>query len=150
MKGGLAGWLFDATVWVLVSTEIFFATNGRSGASASGRGRAPAYANITGAVVFIVQLDAHPAFCHSLGSFRSPTHYFAWGSRRELNRVKEGSHESMVRGSACLGPRASHLRRVSGTDLPIFGQGFRQTRRPARPGGRGPHHGQAPHSVTAL
>src|SRR5438270_13694820 len=34
----------------------------------------------------------------------------------------------------------SRFRGVPGTDLPVFRQGFRQTRRPARQGGRGPHY----------
>jgi hypothetical protein len=29
MKGGFEGWLFGAAVWVLASTEIISATNGR-------------------------------------------------------------------------------------------------------------------------
>src|SRR5215469_2733431 len=39
---------------------------------------------------------------------------------------------------------------VPGTDPPVFRQGFRQTRRPARPSGRGPDHRQGPPTVAAL
>jgi predicted phage terminase large subunit-like protein len=42
----------------------------------------------------------------------------------------------MARGSACLGPRASHLRGVPGADLPVFRQSFRQTRRPLDQAGK--------------
>ena len=57
--------------------------------------------------------------------------YSASGLHRELNRVKERSHEGMA---------PSRFRGVPGTDLPVFRQGFRQTRRPARQGRRGPHY----------
>jgi hypothetical protein len=45
----------------------------------------------------VVQLDAHPAFCRSLGKLQEPGAYSASGSQRERNRVKERSHECMAR-----------------------------------------------------
>ena len=39
---------------------------------------------------------------------------------------------------------------VPGTDLPIFHQGFRQIRRPARQGRRGPHNRRGPPTVAGL
>src|SRR5215471_2319223 len=39
---------------------------------------------------------------------------------------------------------------VPGTDPPVFRQGYRQTRRPARPSGRGPDHRQGQPTVAAL
>src|SRR5262249_643610 len=45
----------------------------------------------------VVQLDAHPAFCRSLGKLQEPGAYSASGPHRERKRVKERSHECMAR-----------------------------------------------------
>jgi hypothetical protein len=43
----------------------------------------PAYAKIAGAVVLSFKLDAHPAFCRSLGKLQEPGAYSA--SRRGIS-----------------------------------------------------------------
>ena len=72
-----------------------------------------------------------PGICRSLRKLQERGAYSASGLHRELNRVKERSHE-------CMAP--SRFRGVPATDLPVFRQGFWQTRRPARQGRRGPHY----------
>ena len=62
----------------------------------AGAGQA-AYAKIAGAVVLSLNQTRTRHFVVAWGSFRSPTHYSVWSSRRELNRVKERSHEGMAR-----------------------------------------------------
>ena len=79
MTGPDEGWVrrpvspasFGAAVWVFASTEIISAImEGRLRARA-GRWQASLRQN-RGRRRSVVQLDAHPAFCRSLESFRSP------------------------------------------------------------------------------
>jgi hypothetical protein len=94
MKGGFEGSLFGAAVWVLASTENISAMD--VGCECEPGADKPAYAKIAAAVVLSVS-ETHPAFCRSLGKLQEPGAYFASGSHRELNRVKEGPHECMAR-----------------------------------------------------
>src|ERR1700716_3335822 len=54
---------------------------------------------------------------------------FRTAERSEQERPNETDY--MARRSSCLGPWAPSVRSVPRTDLPVFGEGVWQTRRPA-------------------
>src|SRR5690348_12950390 len=109
MKGGFAGWLPGAAVWLLSSTEIISATNAGRLRVRAVADRA-AYAKNRERCRFVVRLDAR-AFCRSLGKASGARRILHFGPSPRTEPVKGGPSGSgkstLVRVLAGLWPFAT-------------------------------------------